>query len=331
MPTDVNQYVESIANIELHIIVIGHYPQGECILVVIYDTSKRIVLHSILIDCFCYEKKKILETTLDSYNLSNTMPLNFIIWTHPDTDHSVGLSNIISRYTDSETCIFVPDGLTWWYYIKHPKVVRDAWKIFIEKKCEVEHVNASKHRLGHNIFDQKVYKDDVNNVVKFYMEILTPYADKAFRNTEINKAYKNNDISISCIIHFGEVKVFLGGDIENNSISLIPPALLQSISFIKIPHHGSPSADKLIESIRDLSEDNEDMILDSVCTCFHSGKTNLPNAFILEAYKEISKTIALTDDNANHKNQYGICKYIYNAIGDVKKEYQGDAYAYFQM
>lgn len=47
--------VDSNKNLQLHIYVLGHYPMGESILIIVYERIKKKVHKSILIDY--YEKK----------------------------------------------------------------------------------------------------------------------------------------------------------------------------------------------------------------------------------------------------------------------------------
>jgi len=49
--------VDSNKNLQLHIYVLGHYPMGESILIIVYERIKKKVHKSILIDY--YEKNNI--------------------------------------------------------------------------------------------------------------------------------------------------------------------------------------------------------------------------------------------------------------------------------
>jgi hypothetical protein len=51
-----NIHIEDCSKLELHIHIIGHYPKGESILVILWDGNDNSVLQSILIDS--YQTKK---------------------------------------------------------------------------------------------------------------------------------------------------------------------------------------------------------------------------------------------------------------------------------
>ena len=42
--------IDSNLDIQLRIHVFGYYPQGECVLLIIFDTSKNHVIKSVVID-----------------------------------------------------------------------------------------------------------------------------------------------------------------------------------------------------------------------------------------------------------------------------------------
>lgn len=149
----------SLSDIELRIHIFGFSPMGECVLVLIYNKAKSIVIRSILFDCFENSKSKQLTLCLDDYKLDKRK-LDFVIWTHPDTDHSVGLKDIIERYTSKETIFILPDGMSIWWFLKRifhnrslnvssMKEIIKPWimlKRLSKKGYSVERVNVSNNR-----------------------------------------------------------------------------------------------------------------------------------------------------------------------------------------
>lgn len=88
---------------EVHISIyhIGYSSEGESSLFILH-TSDKNVLYSIVIDCYeenCNETDRILE----EWQLERKV--NLIIWTHPHDDHSLGIDNIIGKYSNDKTKI----------------------------------------------------------------------------------------------------------------------------------------------------------------------------------------------------------------------------------
>lgn len=110
-----SEYVPWLQNLQLKIHVIGYHPQGECILLVIYDNESRSVKYSIVIDSYKKRKEENqLFTLLEQYGISMENPIDMLIWTHPDRDHSRGIPDIIERYVRPNTRIIMPDGANIW-------------------------------------------------------------------------------------------------------------------------------------------------------------------------------------------------------------------------
>ena len=106
--------IDSNLDIQLHIHVFGFHPQGESILLIIFDASKEQVIRSIAVDCFIEKNKEQIKNTLKQYKISNQNPLNLIIWTHPDYDHSKGMGLLVAEFANKQTILVIPDGMNIW-------------------------------------------------------------------------------------------------------------------------------------------------------------------------------------------------------------------------
>ena len=106
-----NIHIEDCSKLELHIHIIGHYPKGESILVILWDGNDNSVLQSILIDSYQTKKGNIAYDLLKEYSIDKNK-LNYFVWTHPDLDHSTGIPTIIDNFANKNTRYIVPVGLT---------------------------------------------------------------------------------------------------------------------------------------------------------------------------------------------------------------------------
>lgn len=324
--------VSDITKLQLHIYILGYFPMGESVLCVIWDEKDHIVHKSLLIDCFEHDHINQMTDVLNNYNI-NDRKLDFVIWTHPDLDHSVGFSNIVDRYCSRNTICLMPDGINRNLFSHPYKEVFRSWFSFTRAKIlkhNIERVNSSNKRKYPTTYSGINFSDGYNDDLEFDLEILTPFASHSFSKLEINKHHKGNDISISLILRFGNQKYYFGGDSENDAIKMIEPQKLNNIFFVKIPHHASRTSTilpKVLESIK-----NDGMMEEaiSVSTSFKTGNANLPDNNVLDLYKTFSSKILLTE-GCPHVNNYGIWKIIYG-VQPLKIEAQeayGDASQYF--
>lgn len=76
-------------------------------------TRSKTPLQTLLIDCYEKNGANLLNNTLKEYGLKSKK-LDYIIWTHPDHDHSVGFDYILKEYVSRETKIILPEGLNFW-------------------------------------------------------------------------------------------------------------------------------------------------------------------------------------------------------------------------
>ena len=323
--------IESVLYLELQVYVIGYYPQGECILILVFDTYAQSVRKSILIDCYSGKKQKQLRNILDEKGVSSDNPLDLFIWTHPDEDHSLGIRDIVENYTGSETIMVMPDGVSIWTLIRKRQLLNyvSILERFKKNKLQLERVNSSNNREDTIKYLSCAFIDPGRDPIKFNIEVLTPYADDAIRSTEIKKNAKKNEVSISALLHFGGLHLYFGGDVEDAAITKVPLYKMNGVSFVKIPHHGSDTSIMLPKRIVDSQEDADDeenTQVTSVSTCYHVGGSNLPLDEVLELYCDFSQKICLTDMEQNRCHTYGIWEYKYAVVAQnmVDQSY-GDA------
>ena len=326
-------YIKSLQNLQLHVHVIGYYPLGECILIVLYDKADNVVVKSILVDCYVGNiGKDQLSKKLNEYGISSDNPLDMIIWTHPDQDHSKGIGIIAQQFTGKNTYMVLPDGFSF----KMP------WKAGIISSIQLllargrtgftmERVNTSTHRKNPDEYMSLQFDDGVMKPIECSIEILTPNGAQVIRKVDGKKKLHNNDISISMIVHCGDLDLYLGGDVENDAIKVVPDYKMSKVCFVKIPHHASDTSIELCDVINrnnELKKSNNEYLIDitAVSTCYQLGRNRLPQEEVLRIYKSFTKEIYLTDNKQQRVDGYGICSFVYDVVA---KEYiatcDGDA------
>ena len=325
-----NIQVKDIWKLQLHIHVLGYYPEGESILIVLYDNSTQKLLKSILVDCYESNNINRVDKILNQYGIQNKK-LDYVIWTHPDRDHSVGYANIVSNYSSKNTLYILPEGLTFWEVINDWDKFKSWIAITKNKmigKCNVERVNTSNRR-SYPLEYSTTYYDGVNKDVDFTIEILTPFASQVFRHVEYNKTHKGNHMSISLVIRLARLGFYFGGDTENMAIRKIDANKFEDLFFVKIPHHGSNTSDQLPVILNNLHND-EGLFIISVSTGYHKGNSDLPLNTVLDLYKSCSSSILKTEDDS-HRNGFGIwsCKYDRTSSYPWIFQEEGDVMVYY--
>lgn len=301
-----NVHIDDCWKLKLQISVLGYYPEGESILVVLYDASSQLPLKTILVDCYEKNNCNKLESVFNQFHLKERK-LDYVIWTHPDRDHSVGFKTIADQYSSKDTLYILPEGMNLLEVINDADKLKSWMSIVTNKiigKLNVERVSTSKHRVYPLMYATN-YIDNVNDDVVFSIEILTPFANQSFRHLEHNHTHKGNHLSISFVIRFGELGFYFGGDAENMAIKSVDSNKLKKLFFVKIPHHGSDTSDELPIILKELKSKNDPPEILSITTGYHKGKSNLPLISVLDLYKECCFKILKTEDD-QHNNGYGL-------------------------
>lgn len=318
-------------NLRLRIYVLGYYREGESILIVLYDSSTMAALKTILVDCYEKDGYNRIEDAMKDFSLKDKK-LDYVIWTHPDRDHSVGFKTIATNYTSKETLYILPEGLTFWEVINDIDKLKSWLAIKTNRtigKNNVERVNTSNRRACPLLYTTN-YIDGSNDDVLFSIEILTPFANQNFRHIEHNKTHKGNHMSISFVIRLEDIGFYFGGDTENMAIKSVDKNKLNNLFFVKIPHHGSNTSDELPIILKELKAEEEPPSILSVSTGYHKGTSDLPMVEVLDLYKNSSFTILKTEDD-QHINGYGVWTCNFDRTSGTPWTYQkeGDSQVYY--
>ena len=291
--------------LEIETYIIGYQIQGEAIL--FFIRADKGITFSGLIDCYRNSKTDKIKGIMEENNVDK---LNFLCWTHPDYDHSNGMEEILGTYVDDKTVIWIPEGVE----EGEIQCSTNVRKLFAHlRQCVLD------ERANYNVYSASDKKDLMyyNSVCfqkdmdYFPLEILS-YApnSKIIRKQMYLDKYIKNDRSIFFTLALGDVRIFLTGDIEDETISRIPTCFLdEHIHIMKIPHHGSSSSTKVLE----WGEGKCDV---ACSTVYRNGKQNLPVSEVMEQYRKQAQLLFCTGQREmeNEVVDYGVVKIVTNVL-----------------
>lgn len=279
----------------LETFLIGYKNLGESIVFIIFIDGE--VGYSGVIDCYEYNS---LNKTVDILEENGIDALDFICWTHPDEDHSVGIDILTEDYADERTKIYLPEDVNGNEYNYNKRIentfnnLDDILKSRKLKKYSVKSASDKKELV------YKTFEHGVRGNYEFTIYSIAPNST-IVRGNKFNKTFAKNDYSIGLILNIGEFSFLFSGDIENKTISKMEYSYFpEVIDYIKTPHHTSNSSDKLLEYL------NYDSKSELACTTVVR-RSNLPDKEVIEKYKNYSRSFYSTGAvDKDDKYDYGI-------------------------
>ena len=216
----------------------------------------------------------------------------------------------MEKYASDVTCIWIPEGVDT-QEITCSREVKELFEYL--KECTLKF--DEKYNV-YSVSDKKdvMYYNSIcfqKGTISFPLEI-TSYApnSKIIRKQNYMQKFIKNDRSIFCVIALGDVRIFLTGDIEDDTISKIPYGFLgEHVHIMKIPHHGSKSSVKML--------DLEWQECDVACaTVYRKGCSNLPEDSVMKKYSESSQYLLCTGnmDKSKETEKYGVIKIVTDVL-----------------
>lgn len=323
MPRSFKFPITDINNLQMHLYTIGYPTEGEAILSVICENNK--VLFISLTDCYEHT-----DNDKNHYNHINPIlaeygnpPINVFIWTHPDKDHSVGITTILERYDPNHNAlVYLPSALD----------KDNKFDICDEAQYAFRYLS-TYYNTGrkYNIIPVGLDDDEARSLCKLQFEqtstlrtitcsfiFLAPFSTLLLRRSvKSEKDFVINDMSIVYAMKFNGFNFLFCGDLAQQSIQFLNNTYLHDMYYIKIPHHGSDQPKGFIGKIVDNQVENPV----STTTVFQN---NLPRTTILNEYKKLGYEVYCTG-RGNEK--FGCIKTIFN-ISDFTKvtSFSGNAY-----
>lgn len=185
-------------SLSIHIIDVG---QGDSILIQTPNNS------NILVDGGHENSSLIIKNFLKSKKVKN---IDFIIATHPDTDHIGSLDDVIDRFNISKV------------YLPNKETTSDSYYNLIQS-CNKKNINP-----------QYLSRGDIINL------------DNNIKLTVLNPSYTHTDNNSNSIVFKLEYKnksfLFTGDCTYENELDIINNFNLEDVDFLKISHHGSKNS-----------------------------------------------------------------------------------------
>lgn len=283
--------------LSIKIYLIGYENIGESI--VFFVCVDNRIVYSGVVDSYEDDYNKTIEI-LEKNNIEY---LNFICWTHPDEDHSLGIDTLLRDFANSNTKVIIPENISGDEYSYNKRIANTFSVIEENLKSRKSNTFIVKSASDNKILEYFTFDRGALGKEEFKILSIAPNSE-ILRRDEFNKSFKKNDYSIALIITLGYFTILLSGDVENKTINKLEWFYVpQIIDYIKTPHHTSSSSDKLLENIEDLS-------CEIACTTvYKNGSTNLPDSTIVDLYRKKAKNFYCVGKKEKDDDQsYGIFK-----------------------
>ena len=333
-------------NDEIRIQIIGYKSQGESIVVTIGNQEYGYNKFAGIIDCFKVGRNFITKKILKENNIKK---LDFICWTHPDWDHTYGLSELES-YIGENTRFALPQGTTDRQLEeilnekqKVTKYTKEYGKIFSMikkiKKCNIVHANHSStlytfrmlcceksfkfHMCSFAPISSIVTELSNQGIIKLYQHVK---GDEDFSVEDLmNK--KNNLYSMGIRITLTDeqsketLAFCMCGDLDNMTIEAMDGSKAKGYmgnnTIFKIPHHSSKNANLII------SKGYISRAEYAVTTGYKMGRNDLPDKEVLKQYKRIIRpTGKVIRTDYIKEDTYGIAEFRYNIYKLILSEFK---------
>lgn len=308
-----------VSNFNVKIVVIGYGCYGESSIVLLRDGDT--VFYSLAIDSFHYlEGRNVLmpfiNKTADVLKDYHVERLDVLCWTHPHDDHSKGFPRLICKYCDGESKVVFP------MYLQRNS--SDIVRYGVVSKCNLRFIlekNKKHESLATPIgvsdnADQNIDEFRLNDLyssdttARIRIDAITPISSRLTEFVNGSFCSDPNELSVSLVIDINGYGLYFGGDTKNNHIERAKRSLINHCRFVKIPHHASPTANKLTKFLPPE--------LDAVCTtAFKWGGASLPDDNVIDNYRKFNADIYSTNKDLGNKFPFGIVEYDYDFSGGI--------------
>lgn len=283
--------------LSIKVYLVGYENIGESIVFFVCEDNR--IVYSGVVDSYEKEYNKTVEILKEN----NVEKLDFICWTHPDEDHSLGIDILLKEFTSADTKVIIPESISGDEYAYNKRISETFSIIEQNLKSKKKDTFAVKSASDNKILEYFTFDRGALGKEEFKILSIAPNSE-IVRKDDFNKSFKKNDYSIALIITLGHFTILLSGDIENKTIETLQwYSVPEIIDYIKTPHHTSSSSNKLLKYIEDSS-------CEIACTTvYRNGSTNLPDSNIIDLYKGKAKNFYCVGKKQKDDDQcYGIFK-----------------------
>lgn len=302
----INRIIEDLRDLSVQVYLIGYQTQGESILFLIKE--KDIVVFSALIDSYELDGVNKSIEILKSAGVTN---LDFICWSHPDEDHTVGMLRVLQEFCN-RTCFLSPYGVNGKShdvieYGTEGKLIMDfiGGISHLPKREKHIHYTASVCPLQSSSIMTVTFSDKLGRDI-----VLSIFAHSPI-STQINryiwtepKKLKKNFFSISLLFNLGGEQFLFPSDVENSTIRKMNVEDFDNVLLLKTPHHTSSSSDSLYSWFRKIGY-KIPLSLTTVNTQY-----GLPDKNVIESNADVFDLLYSTDTSEEESLvKYGCIEY----------------------
>lgn len=285
-------------NLDFEINLIGYKNKGESIVFFLKVDGKAV--YTGLVDCYEEESENAALRLLEKEGVS---VFDFVCWTHPHDDHTLGLDKILQGYCNENTFFWMPPITTTDlenYCQSAQKTYGNIFKIVESRKrnkiniytvCNYQKLEklvcSGNCSTNSHIFEIWSFAPDSSSLLK----------NQIRGNTDMGNLY-----SIGLIVNIGHFYIVLAGDVEDCTLKSIPELnfdLKDRVDYVKIPHHASKSASFLVDRFNDMG-----VSAPSVATTTLFRVNKLPDKEVLKKYFLWGKDIEIySTGNINNPDE----------------------------
>lgn len=278
-------FVDDCRNIQLKILLIGYRSQGESVIFQIYDAEKKEILYDGAIDSYELQGK---NKTIDFLGGDRTKKLDFLCWSHPDKDHSVGLVDVMNVCCDGKTNICIPGTLD--EHLNQKETLSESSKIILDKilnhcKDNPNNISTVDTRMGDRV-EEIFFQDNSLERVRFRIWGIAPSSGEITNWKLYKKERVKNILSVGLLLELGKYRFLLTGDMPDESIQNVYGQFFNDVVLVKIPHHGSDGSGTMIDALSASPSIHLSTLGMLACTTVFTPKS-LPLDDILDKYMGI--------------------------------------------
>ena len=311
-------------SLKLELNVIGYHDRGESI--IFFIKTDGYVAYTGLVDCYKTEDQNAVKSVLEEEQVKR---IDFVCWTHPHDDHTVGLDEVWDQYCTEETCFCCTDILpedSELYSEEAMSVFENIKDIHISRKRKKVRIMYLKD----STLAERLQCVGNTNKYEFKIQSFAPNSAILGERLICDKEEKGNAYSIGLFLFIGEYSIMLAGDVEDPTIRRIADWNLEyPVDYVKIPHHGSKSASFLTDTMSSL-----DILPPCIASTTLFRIHKLPQEEILDKYFDWGCNEIYATGNINETKAgigYGIIKTTFDILEKneyIETELIGDAVAY---
>lgn len=261
-----------------------------------------------VVDSFKYKKEHKTIDIMDKYNLKENK-LDMLVWSHPDYDHTYGLTDILHYYCSDKTTVILPydlNGEAWNKidYNKEDKKLVSKILQLTERKFKSHDTATASDYLYHPLIE--ITLEDGVGKLPIRLWALSPHSSRINYLLETHALMHKNDLSITLMVGIGKDnanKFLFFSDTEKDDVELLYDQAFDKPQFVKIPHHGSSSTDNLPQKI--VCPPSK---LPIACTTIYKAQ-KLPEVDVLKMYCAKFQQVDCTGRSNAKTMNYGYAQY----------------------